>query len=127
MHLKPWTNEASLHKYNVQDVYRNCEKYLIATLNVNNVLERLAIGYLVNSLDLVKSSTEFVLNKIGKLTKTEKWILIQKEHPDIANKIVDTVMFSQSTNTTTEIVSSTQLRNAVMNSYLIKQKSVKYE
>jgi hypothetical protein len=81
-------------KYNITDLCNLCSRHLIKTINVDNAIDLLFVGYLVNNTELMESVTEFASKNQGKVKKCKKWKEIQKSYPDIASKLMDAVIFS---------------------------------
>jgi hypothetical protein len=81
-------------KYNVTDLYQTCQDQLVKSVNLDNVVQLLFLGYLLNNSKLMKVSTDFASKNGGKVKKCDHWIEIQKVHPDIASKLLDAVVFT---------------------------------
>jgi hypothetical protein len=81
-------------KYNISDLCHLASRHLIKTINVDNAIDRLFVGYLVNNSELMETATEFASENQGKVKKCENWNDIQKTYPDIATKLLDAVIFS---------------------------------
>jgi hypothetical protein len=81
-------------KYNVMDLYQICQNQLVKSVNLDNVVQLLFLGYLLNNSKLMKVSTDFAGKNGGKVKKCDDWIEIQKVHPDIASKLLDAVVFT---------------------------------
>jgi hypothetical protein len=81
-------------KYNITDLCNLCSRHLIKTINVDNAIDLLFVGYLVNNTELMESVTEFASENQGKVKKCQNWKEIQKSYPDIASKLLDAVIFS---------------------------------
>jgi hypothetical protein len=81
-------------KYNITDLCNLCSRHLIKTINVDNAIDLLFVGYLVNNTELMESVTKFASKNQGKVKKSKNWNEIQKSYPDIASKLLDAILFS---------------------------------
>jgi hypothetical protein len=81
-------------KYNITDLTNLCSRHLISTINVDNAINLLFVGYLVNNTELMESVTKFASKNQGKVKKCKNWNEIQKSYPDISSKLMDADIFS---------------------------------
>ena len=70
-----------------------CLKHLLKIMSTENVMDILVTAYLLNHNLLLKEVSKFIFDNRGSILKCEQWDEIKTEHPGIATKVIDLIVF----------------------------------
>lgn len=80
-------------KYQLKELKLICIKKLKSSMTVNNVFHILVLGNLHDE-SLKSHAKEFICkyHKFSELAKTEEWIKLEQEHPELAVEVLKSVV-----------------------------------
>ena len=78
-----------------------CLKHLLKIISTENVMDILVTAYLLNPHLLLKEVSKFIFNHRGSILKCDQWDEIKMEHPGIATKVIDLIVFRDAEKATT--------------------------
>ena len=76
-------------------------KHLLKIISTENVMDILVTAYLLNHHLLLKEVSKFIFNHRGSILKCDQWDEIKMEHPGIATKVIDLIVFRDAEKATT--------------------------
>ncbi|GFU01509.1 TD and POZ domain-containing protein 4 [Nephila pilipes] len=71
-------------KYDMQDLKKECVDFIVSHLTIENVCDVLLLGNLHTDPELTHAAKNFIYMNAYKVQKTEKWLNITIEKPDMA-------------------------------------------
>ena len=80
-------------KYDVKGLVQSCVNHIEKKMTLENILEVIYNAFLIDNKELLKASTEFILENRGQIQRDSQWDEIQKNNPEIGMKIMNLIMF----------------------------------
>ena len=82
-------------KYNFKALFEICTKHLEDKIDGSTVMEIIFAAHLVNSEQLLKTASNFILRNRGSIRKCELWNKIKNDRLEIAAKVMELMVFGQ--------------------------------
>ena len=82
-------------KYLMDNLVTYCLEHLESNLTLENALDIMMVSYQINQNSLFEVATNFVLNNKGKLTSTDSWNSMVRDHPDLIAKAFSVFLVKQ--------------------------------
>ena len=82
-------------KYLMDNLVTYCLEHLESNLTLDNALDIMMAAYQINQNSLFEVATNFVLNNKGKLTSTDSWNSMVRDHPDLIAKAFSVFLVKQ--------------------------------
>ena len=82
-------------KYLMDNLVDNCLEHLKSNVTLENALDIMMVSYQINQNSLFEAATNFVWNNKGKLTSTDSWNSMVRDHPDLIAKAFSCILVKQ--------------------------------
>ena len=82
-------------KYLMDNLVTYCLEHLESNLTLENALDIMMVSYQINQNSLFEAATNFVWNNKGKLTSTDSWNSMVRDHPDLIAKAFSVFLVKQ--------------------------------
>ena len=80
-------------KYDFKKLVNICVNHFGNIIDTKNAMEIAYTAYVVSNEELLKKASGFIIKNAGAIKKPEQWDQIKKNHPQIATKVMDLIVF----------------------------------